>query len=127
MIGAIILAHLVGDYLLQSHWMATEKTRRWWPAVVHGVSYGLPFLFVTQSPASLAVIIGTHIVIDRYRLARHVVWLKNQVGPRRSRPTWGSDVAGYPADTPPWLATWLLIIADNTIHLLINLGAVVWL
>lgn len=22
------VAHLVGDYILQSHWMATEKTKR---------------------------------------------------------------------------------------------------
>lgn len=127
MIAAVILAHLVGDYLLQSHWMATEKVRRWWPAVVHGVTYTLPFLLITRSWLALLVIAGTHIVIDRYRLARHVVWLKNQVGPRRSRPVWGSDVAGYPEGTPAWLATWLLIVADNTVHLLINVVAVVYL
>ena len=127
MVGAVILAHLVGDYLLQSHWMATEKTTRWVPAIVHGVAYGLPFLFITQSPLALLVIVGTHIVIDRFRLARHVVWLKNQVGPSRSRPKWGEDVAGYPRETPAWLATWLLIFADNTLHLLINVGSVMWL
>ncbi len=27
---------------------------------------------------------------------------------------------GYPSATPAWLAVWLLIIADNTLHLLIN-------
>lgn len=27
---------------------------------------------------------------------------------------------GYGPDTPDWLAVWLLIIADNTMHLLIN-------
>ena len=127
MVGEVILAHAVGDYLLQSHWMATEKTSRWLPAVVHGVTYGLPFLLVTQSPAALAVIVLTHIVIDRFRLARHVVWFKNQIGPKRTRPVWGEDVAGYPAATPAWLATWLMIIADNTLHLLINVGAVMWL
>ncbi|MBT2390812.1 DUF3307 domain-containing protein [Streptomyces sp. ISL-1] len=30
-----LLAHLAGDYLIQSDWMATEKVKRWWPAVVH--------------------------------------------------------------------------------------------
>jgi len=126
-IGAVILAHLVGDYVLQSHWMAVEKTSRWWPAIAHGVTYGLPFLLITQSPAALAVIVVTHIVIDRLRLARHLVWLKNQVGPRRHRPVWGRDVAGYPEDTPPWLAAWLMIIADNTLHLVINVAAITWL
>jgi hypothetical protein len=124
----LLLAHLVGDYLLQSHWMATEKTKRWWPAVVHALTYGLPFLLVTRSPLALAVIVGTHAVIDRYRLARHLVWAKNQLAPASHRPSWADARAtGYPSDTPPWLAVWLLIIADNTVHLAINAGAVAWL
>jgi hypothetical protein len=121
----LVLAHMVGDYLIQTHWMATEKIHRWAPAVAHGVTYTLPHILVTQSPAALAVIGGTHIVIDRYRLARYVVWFKNQFAPRSHRPP--LTVTGYGDDVPPWLAVWLLIIADNVLHLLINTGAVVWL
>lgn len=121
----IVLAHLVGDYLLQSHWMATCKTQRWWPAVAHGLTYTLPYLLVTRSPWALLVICATHIVIDRYRLARHVVWLKNQAAPKAYRP--GHTATGYADDVPPWLAVWLLIVADNTIHLGINFAAVYWL
>lgn len=124
----ILLAHLVGDYLIQSHWMASEKTKRWWPAWAHAITYGLPFLLVTRSPAALAAIVVTHAVIDRYRLARHVVWAKNLLAPKPYRRPWADCVAtGYPGDTPPWLAVWLLIIADNTIHLAINAAAVAWL
>ena len=126
--AGILLAHLVGDYLLQSHWMATEKTSRWWPAIAHGLVYTIPYAFVTQSPLALLVIAGTHIIIDRYRLAKHIVWLKNQVAPKRARPTWDDAKAtGYPSETPPWMSVWLMIIADNTIHLLLNTVAVVWL
>ncbi|MDN5931831.1 MAG: DUF3307 domain-containing protein [Pseudonocardia sp.] len=122
-----LVAHLVGDYLVQSHWMATEKTKRWWPAVAHAVSYGLPFLFVTRNLIALAVIVGTHAVIDRYRLARHVVWAKNHLAPRGSVPSWSECRAtGYPPGTPSWLAVWLLIIADNSIHILINSAAIWW-
>lgn len=128
-IGAVIatagLAHMVGDYLIQSDWMAQEKTRRWWPAVAHGVTYCVPFLFVTQSVAALAVIVGTHIVIDRYRLARHVVWFKNQLAPWAFRPP--HTATGHSDDRPAWLSTWLRIIADNVIHMLINVAAVIWL
>lgn len=125
----IVLAHLVGDYLIQSHWMANEKTRRWWPALAHAATYTVPYLLVTQSPLALLVIGGTHAVIDRYRLARHVVWAKNQLAPRGPyrRPWRESSATGYPADAPPWLSVWLMIIADNTLHLLINTAAVVWL
>lgn len=121
----LVLAHLVGDYLIQTHWMATEKVHRWGPAVAHGVTYTLPHLVVTQSPLALAVIGGTHIVIDRYRLARYVVWAKNQCAPRSHRPP--LTATGYGDDVPAWLAVWLLIIANNVIHLLINVGAVMWL
>ena len=125
MIGAVILAHLVGDYLIQTDWMATEKVKRWWPAVVHGVTYALPFLLITQSAVALLVIAGTHIIIDRYRLAKHLVWAKNQLAPKSHRPP--PTDTGMSPDRPAWLATWLLIIADNTLHLLINVAAVTWL
>jgi hypothetical protein len=119
-----LLAHLVGDYLIQSDWMAAEKTKRWWPAVVHGVTYALPFLLITRSLPALVVIAGTHVVIDRYRLARHVVWAKNLLGPKRYRYPWSEcSATGYHASRPVWLATWLLIIADNTMHLVINSAA----
>lgn len=128
-IGSVIaaagLAHMVGDYLIQSDWMAQEKTRRWWPAIAHAATYGLPFLLVTQSPLALLVIVGTHAVIDRYRLARHVVWFKNQLAPKAFRPPHTST--GHGSDRPDWLSVWLLIIADNVIHMLINVAAVVWL
>jgi len=167
MIGAIILAHLIGDYLLQSHWMANEKVKRWFPAIVHGITYTLPFLFITLNPISLIIIAGTHAVIDRYRLAKHFSYLKNLLGPRsfhyeykwletgetkQYETGWDSlDTAmsrpihpnmstappsakkvkhrrywkdykpqnGYPPGTPDWLSTWLMIITDNTLHILI--------
>jgi len=34
---------------------------------------------------------------------------------------------GYPADALPWLAFWLLIIADNVLHLTINFFALRYL
>jgi len=121
----ILLVHLVGDYLFQTHWMAEEKTKRWAPAIAHGITYTIPYLLVTQSPAALLVIGGTHIVIDRYRLARHLVWFKNQLAPRAFRP--GHTATGYTEQTPAWLAVWLMIACDNTLHLLINTAAVIWL
>lgn len=124
----LLLAHLVGDYLLQSDWMATEKTKRWLPACAHAVTYGLPFLMVTQSPAALAVIVVTHAVIDRYRLARYVVWTKNFLAPRSHWHPWSEcSATGYPQDRPQWLTVWLMIIADNAMHLVINAAAVQWL
>ena len=127
-IAAIIVAHLVGDYLLQSDWMANEKTRRWFPAVLHGILYTLPFLLITHSIPALLVIGISHIIIDRYRIAKHIVFVKNFMAPRSEWPTWrDSKATGYPSKTPVWMAVWLMIIADNTLHILINIAAILFL
>lgn len=122
------ICHAAGDYVIQSDWMAQTKTSRWWPAIVHAVTYGLPFLIVTRSPAALAIIIGTHAVIDRFRLARHLVWLKNLVAPRGYRFAWAEcSGTGYQQEKPVWMSVWLMIAADNTVHVAINTAALWWL
>jgi ABC-type multidrug transport system permease subunit len=52
--------------------------------------YSLPFLLI-GSEAAFFVIFLTHFFIDR-----------------------------YPYNSVPWMSTWLLIVADNTLHLSIN-------
>lgn len=114
-----IVAHFVGDYILQSDWMVREKGTNSLAAVVHVVFYTLPFVLITQNPLTLAVIAGSHFAIDRWRLARFVVWAKNRPWPG-SRPWAECSKTGYPPDMPIWMSTWLLIIVDNTIHIVIN-------
>lgn len=112
-----LVCHAIGDYILQSDWMATEKTKRTLAAVLHVLAYSVPFLFLQPSLAAWVVIVGTHFVIDRWRLARYVVWAKNLP----ATPPWRECTAtGYPPDRPAWMAVWLLIIADNVLHVVIN-------
>jgi Protein of unknown function (DUF3307) len=116
-----LIAHLLGDYVLQSDWMALEKTGASLPAAAHAATYAVCFLPLTRDPVRLAVIGGTHFVIDRWRLARYVVWAKNQAVPTRLRYPWSEGRAtGYHQDRPSWMAVWLMIAADNTLHLLVN-------
>lgn len=121
-----LLLHLVGDYVTQTDWMANEKTKQDAAASAHAVVYALPFLLLSPSFLAFAVILSTHYLIDRYRLARYVVFAKNWTTNRALR--WADcSGTGYPSATPPWLAVWLLIIADNTMHLCINYAALRWL
>jgi hypothetical protein len=132
-----LVIHAIGDYIFQSDWMANEKTKRDLPCAIHAITYGLLFLFLGASWKALAVIIVTHYLIDRYRLARYAVWAKNLLAPKftyepltkdgayRSAAQWRypwSECAatGYHKDRPAWLSVWLLIIADNILHVLIN-------
>lgn len=112
-----LVAHAVGDYILQSDWMANQKTRRTYAAAIHALAYSVPFLFLHPSSGAWGAIVATHFVIDRWRLARYVVWAKNWP----ATPPWRECAAtGYPPDRPAWMSVWLLIIADNTLHVLCN-------
>jgi hypothetical protein len=122
-----LLCHLVGDYILQTDAMANRKTKSSLWALAHVVTYALPFLLITRSPAALGVIAGTHFFIDRFRLARYVVAAKNSATDWGNRDKFFSTSTGYLDSSPPWLATWLLIIADNTCHMLCNYVAIRWL
>jgi hypothetical protein len=119
-----VVAHLVGDYILQSHWMATQKTKSSWAAGTHAFVYTLPFIIITQNPWALLIICVSHFFIDRFRLARFVVYIKELCFNYGKVPFYGKyepmTATGFPFGTPDWLAVWLLIIVDNTIHILIN-------
>ena len=113
-----VLAHAVGDYILQSDWMARQKVKHSYAALAHVTTYTLPFLLLTRSPAALFAIAGSHFLVDRYRLSRYVVWAKNWLG--TNRPWRECAATGYPPERPEWLAVWLLIIVDNSMHITCN-------
>ena len=123
-----LLCHAVGDYVLQSDWMANAKTKRSVACLAHVITYALPFLLLRPSAAALAVIVGSHFVIDRLRLARFVCWAKNFLGPSGSNAAWKDcNNTGYSNARPDWMAVWLMIIADNVMHVAINGAALKWL
>jgi hypothetical protein len=116
-----LILHLLGDYVTQSDWMANEKTKSSVAAGAHAVLYSLPFVLIGPSPNAFAVILVTHFLIDRFRLARYVAYAKNFLGPRAYWYPWAECAStGYHEDRPAWLAVWLMIAADNTLHLGIN-------
>jgi hypothetical protein len=120
-----LLLHMVGDYITQSHRMANEKTKSWFWAVAHSLVYGLPFLLIAGWQA-VAVIVVTHAVIDRLRLVRYVIFVKNWLNDTSMK--WEScSGTGYDKEVPAWLSVWLMIIADNTLHVVINYLAVRYL
>lgn len=116
-----LIAHLLGDYFLQSDWMASTKRQNLLACVLHALTYVLPFLFLTKHLFVLVAIGGSHLVIDMFGLSRYVVFAKNFLAPKSKWPTWeDSKITGYPSERPMWLSLWLMIITDNTMHLICN-------
>lgn len=139
-----LIAHLLGDYVFQSHWMAENKTKDSRVAFIHAATYLVPFLLLTRSIPALAIMFFTHAAIDRWRLARYVIWLKNFMAPKGAVPSFWSGQGqcsilrrnwdwksctgtGYAPGVPAWLSVWLMIITDNTLHMAINYAAIRWL
>lgn len=60
-----ILAHLVGDFLLQNDWMQ-KKTASNWHCLIHVVVYLVPFLFAGLSGWQIAAIGLQHFFQDRF-------------------------------------------------------------
>jgi len=150
-----LILHLLGDYVTQSDWMAQNKTKSTYAALLHATTYSIPFALIASLNALLVIWI-THFFIDRYRLARYVVYAKNilfqpgliaavwkwrdvedryavyshEVAQVNLKNRWkwtNCATTGYPSDSPAWMAVWLLIAADNTLHLAINYIAISFL
>ncbi len=121
-----LILHLIGDYVTQTDRMSKQKVIDIRFALLHAFVYSLPFLILDISLIAFMVIFLSHAVIDRYRLAKYVVYGKNWLHDRSLK--WDDcKGTGYHKDVPAWLSVWLMIIADNTLHLSINYLAIAYL
>jgi Protein of unknown function (DUF3307) len=142
---AFLLCHLVGDYILQSDWMALNKSKRTWPCLVHVLIYTSCFLILTTSWKALLFIGVTHFIFDRFPIIiRRLIWLKNHLGPGlKFVPFDKCSATGYydtlmgeirgiqrPIESINgyfprlnYITIWLYIITDNILHLGCNLLA----
>jgi hypothetical protein len=96
-----IFAHLAGDYLLQTDWMALNKKQSSLVCAVHVCSYMMPFFFCGFKWWQLAFIAAQHFAQDR---TNFVVWLMKMKG--------SEQFATGPC------SPWSIIVTDNIIHIL---------
>ncbi len=99
-----LICHGWGDFLLQSSWMAKNKYDRWWPAIAHAAVYTTCFLPLTQDIRELAIIGGTHLLIDHYRVAG----------------LWARLVNSEWQKPQPVIPPGIMIVIDQIMHMTIN-------
>jgi hypothetical protein len=102
----LFTGHLAGDFLLQTRWMAERKAQEWSPLVVHAALYTavvalLGLLGGGLSPAGIAFLFLTHLILDRRTF---VNWWSVLVSEH------GASNAGD--GTPEWLR----IVLDQSFH-----------
>lgn len=67
----LLVGHMVGDFLLQTRWMAEEKRRRWLPLFIHAGVYTLTLTLLSQlagglRPHAILLIFFSHVVLDHH-------------------------------------------------------------
>jgi len=72
-----IIAHFIGDYLLQNDWMAQNKKRSSLVCTIHVTLYCVPFLFSDVSFVSLILIYAQHWIQDR---TKFISWYCRRFG-----------------------------------------------
>ena len=74
----IIFCHLVGDYVLQSAYLAKGKVHDMYLLLVHCVLYCLPFYLVYGFTIKLAVLFIMHVIIDLLKCMNKIDIVKDQ-------------------------------------------------
>jgi hypothetical protein len=125
-----VLAHLIGDFVLQTEGMVRDKNRPgargWRGLLMHGGAVALclvPLALVFGLPGlAVLVVVGvTHVVIDRWKIraTRHAEAEALAEAHRRHEET-GSTTGLGPAWTP---IPGALFIVDQVAHLMVSAGA----
>ena len=60
----VVFCHLIGDYVLQSDYIAKTKGENWYHLIVHSILYMVPFYICFGLVWQFPILLTTHIVID---------------------------------------------------------------
>jgi hypothetical protein len=104
-----ILAHFIGDFILQNDKMASNKKKSSLWCGIHVVCYMLPFLLCGLAWWQLLLIAAQHFAIDR---TGFVLWFMKVKGQ--------ASFASGPC------SPWSVIVVDNILHIL-WIAFIVWL
>lgn len=69
----IVVCHLLGDYVLQSDYIAQTKGKNWYHLLIHCFLYIVPFYLVFGFDWRLLLIFSTHIIIDSMKARWNVI------------------------------------------------------
>lgn len=76
----LVICHLIGDYFLQSDFIAKTKGQNWYHLFVHCILYVVPFYIAFGLDLRLVIIFISHVIIDALKARYHAIsYLGDQV------------------------------------------------
>ena len=76
----LLVCHMVGDYILQTDFLAKTKGENWWHLVAHCFLYSLPFYIFYGMDWRIWTLICTHFIIDMLKArCNSINYLQDQI------------------------------------------------
>lgn len=69
----LVVCHLIGDYCLQSDFIAKTKGQNWYHLWVHCILYLVPFYVAFGWDLRLVLIFISHVFVDALKARYHVI------------------------------------------------------
>ena len=69
----LLACHMLGDYVMQTDFLARTKGESWWHLLAHCVTYTVPFAVVFGLDWRVALLLLTHIIIDALKARWKVI------------------------------------------------------
>lgn len=136
-----LTCHFVGDFLLQSDWMATNKSKQWAVLAIHVSAYCVPFLawFMLARTANHAALVfvsvtwAAHFVTDAItsRVTSRLWFVKTTLAGRGGRVIAAGVATEAPAYWVDYLPTrhWFFVVIgfDQLLHIWQLAATLAWL
>jgi|SRR6185437_5500754 len=97
-----LLAHFIGDYLLQNDWMAVNKKKSSLACTIHVTLYMLPFLLTELTIIQFILVYAQHWIQDR---TKFISW-------------WCKTMGSFQAELKTPALPWGHFIVDNIFHVI---------
>lgn len=68
----LLACHMLGDYVLQTDFLAKTKGENWWHLLAHCVAYTVPFVVAFGIDWRIGYLLVMHLFIDALK-ARHYI------------------------------------------------------
>lgn len=76
----LLVCHLIGDYLIQTDFIAETKGQNFYHLLIHCVLYLVPFIFVGVMENLLGFIFVTHVAIDYHKaMDKKIDYMTDQI------------------------------------------------
>ena len=78
-IAIVVTLHCIGDYFLQTDFLARTKSTNYWHLMVHCILYTVPFGLYFGMTKELVWLFTSHLAIDFLKCKNKIVYVDDQV------------------------------------------------